>query len=69
MINKGESVLLSIGKANQVVMLGGCMDDHVFVQVNAGYNAKKVKVGFAEGYNVFNTEPTRIKTICHTEEV
>lgn len=69
MINKGESVLLSIGKANQVVMLGGCMNDHVFVQVNAGYNAKSMKVGNAEGYYVYNTEPTRIKTICHTEEV
>ncbi len=69
LFNKGEAVLLSLGKSKQAVILGGCMNDHGAVPTNAGYNVKSVKVGAAEGFFVQDAAPTRFKAICFPEEV
>lgn len=68
LFNKGEAVLLSLGKSKQAVMLGGCINDHGAVPTNAGYNVKSIKVGTSEGYYVQDSEPTRFKAICFTKE-
>lgn len=68
LFNKGEAVLISIGKAKQAVMLGGCMNDHGAVPSNASYSIKNIKVGASEGYFVRDSEPTRFKAICFTKE-
>lgn len=68
LFNKGEAVLLSLGKSKQAVMLGGCINDHGAVPTNAGYSLKSIKVGASEGYFVQDSEPTRFKAICFTKE-
>lgn len=66
---KGEAIIVSLGKAKQAVILGGCMDDHGAVPTNAAYNVKSAKVGTAEGYYVQDSNPIRFKAICFTQEV
>lgn len=68
LFNKGEAVLLSLGKSKQALMLGGCINDHGAVPTNAVYGMKSVKVGASEGYFVHDSEPTRFKAICFTKE-
>lgn len=68
LFNKGEAVILGLGKAKQAVMLGGCINDHGAVPTNAGYNMKSIKVGASEGYFVQDSEPTRFKAICFRKE-
>ena len=61
--NKGEALTLTLGKAKQVVMLGGCMNDHGAIPLKASYSQKNVPVREHEGIFINNAEYVVFRTI------
>lgn len=48
--NKGEAVSVAMSKGSQMVLLGGCMNDHGAAQVTVPYNQRAANLGQNEGY-------------------
>lgn len=61
--SKGEPLTIALTKAKQVVMLGGCMNDHASIPVTASYSQKNVPLHEHEGLLISNSCYTAFKPI------
>jgi hypothetical protein len=52
----------------QLVLLGGCMNDHMTLTVKATYAQKNEAVNEYEGYFILNGDYVRFKAIHNAEE-
>lgn len=69
LVNKGETVSLSMAKGKCSVVLGGCLNDHAAIQTKAPFAQKSVSVKEREGYFVSNGESVRFKAMSSLGEM
>lgn len=63
--SKGEIVATTMVKNKDCLMLGGSMNDHSSIAVNAKYAQKSQEVGEYEGYFVKKGDPLKIKAMMY----
>lgn len=69
MVNKGESLAFFMAKAPQIVLLGGCLNDHDAISTKTPYSQKNIIVKENEGFYVCNDEAKVFKAMSSEEEV
>ena len=69
LINRGETVSLSMAKGKYSVMLGGCMNDHASISCKEPLSQKNTMLKECEGYLVNNGKCICFKAMNSVEEV
>jgi len=69
LVNKGEAVAHAMSHSKQLVMLGGCMNDHCTVSVKASYSQKNEVLNEKEGFFIGTDGIVRFKTMEPHREV